>query len=47
MTLKMSGALLFLLFFAYPVATKAETPYVDPSTGIEFVFVKDGCFPEG
>lgn len=47
MTLKMSGALLFLLFFAYPIAAKAATPYVDPSTGMEFVFVKGGCFQMG
>lgn len=47
MTLKMPGTFLILFSLAYPVATRAETPYVDPSTGMELVFVKGGCFQMG
>ncbi len=39
--------LLFLLFFAYPVVSVAETADVDPSTGMEFVLIKGGCFTMG
>lgn len=47
MNLKMPSVLPILLLFAYPVAANAETPYVDPSTGMEFAFVKGGCFDMG
>ena len=47
MTLKMPSVLPILLLFAYPVAANAETPYVDPSTGMELVLVKGGCFDMG
>jgi formylglycine-generating enzyme required for sulfatase activity len=47
MTLKMPSVLPILLLFAYPVAANAETPYVDPSTGMELAFVKGGCFDMG
>jgi len=47
MTLKTPSMLPILLLFACPVAANAETPYVDPSTGMEFVLVKGGCFQMG
>ncbi len=47
MTLKMPGALLVVFFLAVAVVVSAEGPYVDPSTGIEFIFVKGGCFEMG
>jgi formylglycine-generating enzyme len=47
MTLKMPSVLPILLLFAYPVTANAETPYVDPSTGMELAFVKGGCFDMG
>ena len=47
MTLKMPSVLPILLLFACPVAANAETPYLDPSTGMELVLVKGGCFDMG
>ena len=47
MSLKMPGALLVLLLFTYPLAAKAEAPYVDPSTGMELLLIKGGCFAMG
>lgn len=47
MTLKMPGSLLILFSLACPVVVNADAPYVDPSTGMEFVLVKGGCFAIG
>lgn len=47
MTLKMPGTFLILFSLAYPAAVSAETPYTDPSTGMELAFVKGGCFQMG
>lgn len=47
MTMKMPGVLSILLLFAYPLAAVAEAPYTDPSTGMEFVLIKGGCFEMG
>lgn len=42
-----SGALLIFLCLCNPAAASAEAPYIDPSTGMEMVLVKGGCFPMG
>lgn len=47
MTCKNVGCLLFFLLLTYPVVAGAETPYVDSSTGMEFVLIKGGCFSQG
>lgn len=47
MNLKMPATLLILLLFAYPVASRAEDPYTESLTGMEFVFVKGGCYAMG
>lgn len=47
MTLKKPGALLIFLFLTYPAVASAEAPYIDPSTGMEMILVKGGCFTMG
>jgi formylglycine-generating enzyme required for sulfatase activity len=47
MTYKIPGTLFFLLLFGCVMAAHAETPYVDPSTGIEFISVPGGCYQMG
>ncbi len=47
MTFKMPGTLLILLLFAYPAAAQGEDPYTEPTTGMEFVFIKGDCFDMG
>jgi sulfatase modifying factor 1 len=46
-TYKLSGALLILLLFAYVQAAHAETSYTEPSTGMEFISIKGGCYQMG
>lgn len=47
MTFKLPGELLLLVILAYPAGANAESPYVDPSTGMELLAVKGGCFAMG
>ncbi len=47
MTFKMPCTFLVFLLLVYAVAAHAEPPYVDPSTGMEFIFIKGGCFQMG
>jgi len=47
MIYKMSGTLLFLLFFACISSAYTETPHTDALTGMEFVFVKGDCYQMG
>lgn len=47
MTLKMPFIALIFLFLAYPALVHAEGTYVDPSTGVEFVLIKGGCYEMG
>lgn len=47
MTYKMPCTVLILLLLAFVVAAHAEPPYVDPSTGMEFLFIKGGCYQMG
>lgn len=44
---KTPGVLLVLMFFAYPDAAEAGPGYRDQTTGMEFVFIKGGCFAMG
>lgn len=47
MIIKMPDKLLFLLFLVYPAAASSEAPHIDPSTGMEFVYIKGDCYPMG
>jgi formylglycine-generating enzyme required for sulfatase activity len=48
MTFKMPGILFFILLLAAcPVIVHAESTYTEPSTGMEVVFVKGGCYEMG
>jgi len=48
MTLKMSGTLLFLLLFAgFTSVARAEAPFKDTTTGMEFVKIKGDCYQMG
>jgi formylglycine-generating enzyme len=47
MTVKMPSSLLILFSFACPAVASAEAPYIDPSTAMEFVLVRGGCFTMG
>ena len=47
MTYKIPCMLLIFLLFTCVNAAHAESPYVDPSTGMKFVFIKGGCFQMG
>jgi len=47
MAYKMPGIVLILLLFAYPAVAYAEALYIDPSTGMELVFIKGGCYEMG
>jgi formylglycine-generating enzyme required for sulfatase activity len=38
---------LIFLLLAYPVSVLAEAHYTDPTTGMEFVSIKGGCFQMG
>lgn len=46
MTVNMPGGMLFLMIVAASAAC-AEAPSVDPATGMDFVFVKGGCYGMG
>ena len=47
MTFKKPGMVLILLLFVYPLGVHAEAVYTEPSTGIEFVSIKGGCYEMG
>ncbi len=47
MTYKLPGTLFILLLFASVAVVLAEPPYKEPSTGMDFVFVKGGCYQMG
>ena len=47
MSFKKPREMLVFLLFVYPVVAFAEVPYVDPSTGMEFVLIKGACFTMG
>ncbi len=47
MIYKMPGTLFFLLLLACVAAAHAAAPYTDPSTGIEFLSIKGGCYQMG
>jgi formylglycine-generating enzyme len=47
MSHKRLGSFLFLLLFGSVASAAAEPPSIDPSTGMEFVAVKGGCYQMG
>ncbi len=47
MIYKMPGTLLLLLLFACGTAAHAGTSYTDPTTGVEFLSIKGGCYQMG
>jgi formylglycine-generating enzyme required for sulfatase activity len=47
MIYKLPCAVLMLLLFACVPSVHAKPTYVDPSTGMEFVFIKGGCYQMG
>ena len=47
MTWKTSERLLLIFLFAYPGLVYAGAPFTDPTTGMEFVAIKGGCFEMG
>jgi formylglycine-generating enzyme len=47
MTFKKPGMVLILLLIVYPFGVHAEALYTEPSTGIEFVSIKGGCYEMG
>jgi formylglycine-generating enzyme required for sulfatase activity len=47
MNLKMPGTFFILLLFTYVAVAEAEPTFTDPTTGIEFVSVKGGCYQMG
>jgi formylglycine-generating enzyme required for sulfatase activity len=47
MSCKIPGMVLIFSLMVYPAVVHAESHYTDPSTGMEFVSVKGGCFQMG
>lgn len=47
MTYKLPGTLVILLLFSCVQVIHAETSYTDPSTGIDFISIKGGCYQMG
>lgn len=47
MTFKLPDALLILVILIFPAATLAESPYTDPTTGMELGLIKGDCFDMG
>jgi len=47
MTFKMPAVVLILFFFICPAAVHAAASYIDPSTGMELVFLKGACYEMG
>lgn len=44
---RIMGTLLVFIVFTCPAVVSAEDPFKDPATGMEFVYVKGGCFDMG
>ncbi len=47
MTFKMQGMILTLFLVAYPAISYAQAAYTEPSTGMDFVYLKGGCYEMG
>jgi len=47
MTCKIPGMVLILSLMLYPAVIHAESHYTDPTTGMDFVSIKGGCFQMG
>ncbi len=47
MTCKIPGMVLILSLMVYPAVVYAGSQYTDPTTGMEFVSLKGGCFQMG
>jgi len=47
MTLKLPVTLLFVILFSCPPLARSQQAYTDPTTGMQFAFVKGGCFEMG
>lgn len=47
MTAKMCSVVLFVFLFPFSTSAQAETPFTEPTTGMEFVFLPGGCYAMG
>ncbi len=47
MIYKLPGMVVLVLLFAYPAVSHGQNVYTDPTTGMQFVSLKGGCFEMG